>query len=103
MKTWKIRLAILLGILAAAYLVVCGYVLVNRDSLQRVRTLQVPVLVIHGKLDAKVPFAMGKQLYAAAPEPKKLLLIERGGHADCPEAGGVEYDAAVTAFVQTQP
>jgi fermentation-respiration switch protein FrsA (DUF1100 family) len=102
MKTWKIRLAILLGILAAACLAVCGYMLVNQDSLQRVRTLQVPLLLIHGTQDEKVPFTMSKELYAAAPKPKKLLLIERAGHANCPEVGGVEYDAAVTTFVQTQ-
>jgi pimeloyl-ACP methyl ester carboxylesterase len=72
------------------------------DSLQRVRTLQVPLLLIHGTQDEKVPFTMSKELYAAAPKPKKLLLIERAGHANCPEVGGVEYDAAVTTFVQTQ-
>ena len=72
------------------------------DSLQRVRTLKVPLLLIHGTQDEKVPFTMSKELYAAAPKPKKLLLIERAGHANCPEVGGVEYDAAVTTFVQTQ-
>jgi fermentation-respiration switch protein FrsA (DUF1100 family) len=72
------------------------------DSLPRVRTLKVPVLLIHGTQDEKVPCKMSEQLYAAAPEPKKLLLIRGGDHAHSPEIGRVEYDAAVTTFVQTQ-
>jgi fermentation-respiration switch protein FrsA (DUF1100 family) len=72
------------------------------NSLERVRTLKVPVLFIHGKLDVKVPFKMSQQLYDAAPEPKKKLLIEGGGHANSAAIGWVEYDAVVTTFVQTQ-
>jgi hypothetical protein len=64
--------------------------------------LKVPVLFIHGKLDVKVPFKMSQQLYDAAPEPKKRFLIEGGDHANCGAIGWVEYDAAVTTFVQTQ-
>ncbi|MCF7675755.1 MAG: hypothetical protein K9N23_22520 [Akkermansiaceae bacterium] len=45
---------------------------------------------------------MAKQLYAAAPEPKTLLLIKGAGHANCGAIGWVDYDAAVMAFVQTQ-
>jgi hypothetical protein len=72
------------------------------DSLPRVRTLKVPVLPIQRTLDEKVPCQMSEQLYAGAPEPKKLLLIRGGDHAHSPEIGRVEYDAAVTTFVQTQ-
>ena len=72
------------------------------NTLERVGSLKVPVLLIHGKLDDKVPFKMSQQLYAAAPEPKTLLLIEGGGHANSGAIGWVEYDTAVTTFVQTQ-
>ncbi|MCX6878295.1 MAG: alpha/beta fold hydrolase [Verrucomicrobia bacterium] len=68
------------------------------DSLQKVRTLKVPVLFIHGQLDAKVPFSMAEELYAAAPKPKQLLPIEGGGHNDA--VGRDESKNAVTAFVQ---
>ena len=72
------------------------------NTLERVGSLKVPVLLIHGKLDDKVPFKISQQLYAAAPEPKTLLLIEGGGHANSGAIGWVEYDTAVTTFVQTQ-
>ena len=72
------------------------------DSLQKVAALRVPVLFIHGKLDLTVPFEMAGQLYAAAPEPKKLLLVELGEHPNSAAVGWTEYKPAVTTFVQTQ-
>jgi fermentation-respiration switch protein FrsA (DUF1100 family) len=70
------------------------------NSLERVRTLKVPVLFIHGKLDEKVPFEMAKELYDAAFEPKEQLLIEGAGHANSGAIGWVEYKNRVTAFVR---
>jgi len=70
------------------------------NSLERVRTLKVPVMFIHGKLDVKIPFEMAKELYDASPEPKKQLLIEGAGHANSGAIGWVEYKNRVTAFVR---
>ena len=77
-----------------------GLLLTQRfGSLNKVPQLKLPVLFIHGTWDKKVPVEMGKQLYAAAPEPKKLLLIEGGEHNNSGVIGWVEYRDAVTAFV----
>ncbi len=70
------------------------------ESLKKVASLKLPVLFIHGTWDKKIPVEMGKQLYAAAPQPKTLLLIEGGEHNNCATIGWVEYRNAVTAFVQ---
>ena len=40
----------------------------------------VPVLIIHGKRDAVVPFSQGQKLFAVAREPKTFFPIEEGGH-----------------------
>ena len=40
----------------------------------------VPKLFMHGKLDAVVPVAHGEKLFAAAREPKELLLAEDCNH-----------------------
>lgn len=78
-----------------------GYLLNQRfTSLQKVPALKIPVLFIHGTWDKKVPVEMGKQLYAAAPEPRKLVLIEGGEHNNSAAIGWVEYRDAVTAFVR---
>ena len=78
-----------------------GYLLHQRfDSVQKVPQLNIPVLFIHGTWDKKVPVAMARQLYAAAPEPRKLLLIEGGEHNNSGTVGWVEYRSALSAFIK---
>lgn len=70
------------------------------DALKKVRSLQVPVLFLHGTADWEVPASMSQQLYQAAPEPKQLVLIQGAGHNDTAEVGGDKYLQAVQKFVQ---
>lgn len=70
------------------------------ESLQKIAKLKMPLLLIHGKWDQKVPYAMAQQLYAAAPSPKTLLLIENGEHSNSRSVGRVAYRDAVSAFVR---
>lgn len=51
------------------------------DTLERLRTIAVPVLVIHSRSDGIIPFAHGERLFAAARPPKQFLEIE-GDHND---------------------
>ncbi|MEG4899572.1 MULTISPECIES: alpha/beta hydrolase [unclassified Microcoleus] len=50
------------------------------DSLAKVKLLRIPVLFAHGTADPLIPAAMSKQLYAASPEPKKILLVPNAKH-----------------------
>jgi fermentation-respiration switch protein FrsA (DUF1100 family) len=70
------------------------------ESVNKVPHLKLPILFIHGTWDKKIPVEMAKQLYAAAPQPKSLLLIEGGEHNNAGSIGLVEYQNAVTAFVK---
>ena len=54
-----------------------------------------PILQSHGTADRLIPFAMGKQLFAAANEPKRFVLIPGGDHND-PQTE--EYYAALFQF-----
>jgi fermentation-respiration switch protein FrsA (DUF1100 family) len=49
------------------------------DSLSRMPALRCPVLVLHSPQDDVVPFAMGRWLFEAAPEPKAFAELV-GGH-----------------------
>lgn len=51
-------------------------------SLRRIRGLRAPVLIMHGDNDELLPLRMGEALYAAAPEPKKLVVFAGAGHND---------------------
>ncbi|MBI3480436.1 MAG: alpha/beta hydrolase [Nitrosomonadales bacterium] len=83
-----------------------GYLPVDRlldqrfDTLQKISRLKIPVLLIHGTWDKRVPPQMAQQLYAAAPQPKMLVLIEGGEHNNTGTIGWVEYRNAVRAFVK---
>ncbi|MFO1323857.1 MAG: alpha/beta fold hydrolase [Burkholderiales bacterium] len=70
------------------------------DALALVPRLRVPVLFVHGTADAVVPAAMAQRLYAAAPEPKRLLLIEGGGHGNAGASGGDVFRRALSEFVE---
>lgn len=50
------------------------------DSLTKVKLLRIPVLFAHGTADPLIPSGMSKQLYAASPEPKKILLVPNAKH-----------------------
>lgn len=50
------------------------------DSITKVKSLQMPVLFVHGTADSMIPNTMSKTLYAAAPEPKQLLLVPGAKH-----------------------
>ncbi len=73
------------------------------ESLSKMRDVSIPVLVIHGTDDPKIPWQMGKQLFDAARAPKQWLLVDGGGHANCGSIGLVEYNQAVTKFLEQLP
>lgn len=50
------------------------------DSLDTIARVRVPIIMIHGDADPVVPFALGKQLFEAAPEPKQFVAIPGGTH-----------------------
>ncbi len=70
------------------------------DSIRKMPQMKLPVLIIHGTWDPKVPVEMAKQLYAAAPKPSTLLLINGGEHNNSAAIGWVQYRDAVAAFVR---
>jgi pimeloyl-ACP methyl ester carboxylesterase len=69
------------------------------ESISNIGELDMPVLLIHGTADTKIPSTMTEDLYAAAPEPKELLLIEGGGHANSGSIGWVDYKEKISEFV----
>lgn len=77
-----------------------GLLLTQRfESIRKVPSLKIPVLFIHGTWDKKVPVRMGRQLYDAAPEPKRLVLIDGGEHNNSGAIGWVQYRDEVSSFV----
>ena len=52
---------------------------IEYPTLDFLANIQCPVLVAHSRDDRLIPFALGRRLYEAAPEPKAFIAL-RGGH-----------------------
>lgn len=77
-----------------------GLVLTERyDSLAKIGAVRVPVLFVHGTGDRFVPPAMSESLYAAANEPKRLVLVEGASHSNVSGHDYERYAAAVRELV----
>lgn len=70
------------------------------DTLEKVKKVEVPVLVIHGTRDEIVPLSMGETLYAAASEPRAWYAVQGAGHNDVFWVGGEEYFRELAQFIR---
>lgn len=68
------------------------------DVETQVAQLAAPLLVIHSRDDEIIPFDEGRAVFAAAREPKALLVI-RGGHNTGFLDSEPEYSAGIAAFL----
>lgn len=58
-----------------------GLLLLDRfDSIDHIGRVHAPLIILHGDADPVVPFALGKRLFEAAPEPKRFVAIPGGTH-----------------------
>jgi uncharacterized protein len=69
------------------------------NSLAKIKSLQVPVLILHGTADDVVPYQMGQALYQAAPRPKQLFLVPQGTHFRLYQPGPHSYLQAMVDFM----
>jgi uncharacterized protein len=60
-------------------------------SADRIATLEMPVLVVHGRSDSIVPFAEGERLFAAAKPGAEFLPIDGADHNDLFDIAGEDY------------
>jgi fermentation-respiration switch protein FrsA (DUF1100 family) len=61
------------------------------DTLDKIRRIRLPLLLLHGTQDDIVPFKMGQRLFEAASEPKQFYPIRGAGHNDTYLVGGDDY------------
>ncbi len=70
------------------------------DNVKSLKEIHVPVLFIHGLLDAQVPCNGSKKMYSAANEPKQLVLLPGSGHDDVGRKDAQQYASAIKTFLQ---
>jgi fermentation-respiration switch protein FrsA (DUF1100 family) len=62
----------------------------------------VPVLVMHGRRDQVIPFALGVRLYDQLRGPKQFFASDLAGHCEIPILDSVRYYEHVVPFVKAQ-
>jgi uncharacterized protein len=69
------------------------------DNLGKIDQIRSPLLILHGTADEVVPLSMGRQIYAAAPQPKQMVIIEGGRHNGLGDFAPEAYFGAIEAFI----
>lgn len=69
-------------------------------NIDRIASVQAPILIIHGTTDRTIPFQHGKALYEQAIAPKQFFAVEGAGHNDVLQVAGKRYAQALQQFVQ---
>jgi hypothetical protein len=72
------------------------------NSLERIASVRMPVLFLHGRNDSTIPIAHGRRLFAAANQPKTFVELS-GGHDDAFQVGAVEYESGIRSFLASLP
>jgi fermentation-respiration switch protein FrsA (DUF1100 family) len=67
---------------------------------ERMGLLRAPTLVIAGDADATVPFEQSRAIYEAAPEPKRLVVIEGADHNDAALVAGAGMIDEIARFLE---
>lgn len=70
------------------------------DSLSKIKSIRVPLLIVHGTDDEIVPVTMSQKLFTVANDPKQLLLIPTAGHNNIRQLGGDLYLKQLQRFIQ---
>ncbi|MEZ4455708.1 MAG: alpha/beta hydrolase [Gemmatimonadales bacterium] len=68
------------------------------DNAAKIGRLAMPLLILHARADGTIPFPHGERLFAAAPEPKRLVPLG-GDHDSAWEADHDRYMEAFAGFV----
>ena len=70
------------------------------DYLEKVQSIEIPVLVIHGQMDDLAPLSDAVGMYQRfVSSDKQLLIIPGAGHNDLMHLGFTEYFATIHKFV----
>ena len=70
------------------------------DTASKLPSVRCPVLVVHGDRDEVIPASQGRKLFEAAPEPKRLQVVEGAGHNDLSIVGGEKYIDSLAQFIR---
>lgn len=73
------------------------------DSMRKVASIGSPLLVVHGSNDSVIKPMLGRQLFEAAAQPKRFVLVEGGSHHNTNSVGQSAYKTALSEMFGITP
>jgi fermentation-respiration switch protein FrsA (DUF1100 family) len=73
------------------------------NTLESIRKLQVPLLILHGSADEAIPCSMAHDLFGACRTPKRIHIVEGGLHGDLYERDADALVWAISQFLADLP
>lgn len=70
------------------------------DYLAKAESLDVPVLLVHGTEDRRVPISLSEDLAAARPDLVRFVPFDGAGHVESWNADRERYEAELRAFLE---
>ncbi len=84
---------------AFPFLPVGPFLRTRYDTVEKIKKIEIPLLVLHGDRDEIVPLAQGKKVFEAARGPKEFYTISGASHNDTYIVGGDAYFATLKDFI----
>lgn len=69
-------------------------------NFNKIKKVNCPVMVMHGKADDTIPFSHGQQLFGAVKSAKLSLWVDEAGHNNFMWVAGKQYGETLRDFVQ---
>lgn len=73
------------------------------DSYTKIRSIEMPVLFIHGLADETIPYPMSEKLYRAKPGSKDLWLVPEANHNNIAELTQQQYTNRLRQWLNSLP
>ncbi|MDZ8187967.1 MAG: alpha/beta hydrolase [Nostoc sp. ChiSLP02] len=70
------------------------------SNIDKIKNVNCPILVVHGKSDEVIPFSHGEKLFAAASSPKLSFWVDRASHNDLLAVAGDKYKTILNKFIK---
>lgn len=85
------------------WLPVGPFITTRYNTLSKIGSLEVPLLILHGDQDDVVPFTQGREVFEAARAPKTFYTVSGAGHNNTTLIGGQAYLKTVADFIARLP
>ena len=79
---------------------IAGYDIKDTDVRPHLRREKTPILFAHGKMDKKVPFSMGLEMYTNCRSEKDCFFVDNADHMECYFLEPEGYEKKIKEFIK---